>query len=248
MASNYEAAFLAHVLANPDDDTPRLVYADWLDEQGQDARAEFIRVQCALALVLPCVAEFYGCQPCRKLWPAPHEGKGNGPHCATCRDFVRLHQREQALWGSIAVGRIPQNLCEWSAGAWKWAEAVHYRRGFVEGVVCRGDAWARHGDALLTRHPVREVSLTRLPDCQVSSGPFPDGRCIANLTECPRVVGGVPHNSYLAAKMLLAQGWPAVTFHLPEPAGVPEYWVNGIGLQPGQVLTLPSGVTVTAPP
>jgi uncharacterized protein (TIGR02996 family) len=42
-------AFLRAIIANPDDDTPRLVYADWLDEYGDPARAEFIRVQCELA-------------------------------------------------------------------------------------------------------------------------------------------------------------------------------------------------------
>jgi uncharacterized protein (TIGR02996 family) len=41
--------FLAAVLADPDDDGPRLVYADWLDEQGQGERAEFIRCQVELA-------------------------------------------------------------------------------------------------------------------------------------------------------------------------------------------------------
>src|SRR5271156_723271 len=30
---------------NPDEDTPRLMYADYLDEEGFAARAEFIRVQ-----------------------------------------------------------------------------------------------------------------------------------------------------------------------------------------------------------
>jgi uncharacterized protein (TIGR02996 family) len=43
------AALLAAVRAAPADDAPRLVYADWLDEHGQPERAEFIRVQCALA-------------------------------------------------------------------------------------------------------------------------------------------------------------------------------------------------------
>src|SRR5687768_17319061 len=37
------------ILAHPDEDTPRLVYADWLDEHGQPAHAEFIRAQCRLA-------------------------------------------------------------------------------------------------------------------------------------------------------------------------------------------------------
>jgi uncharacterized protein (TIGR02996 family) len=44
-----EAALLRGVLDAPDDDAPRLVYADWLDEHGRSERAVFIRVQCALA-------------------------------------------------------------------------------------------------------------------------------------------------------------------------------------------------------
>jgi uncharacterized protein (TIGR02996 family) len=38
--------FLRQVIADPDDDAPRLVYADWLEEHGGDpARAEFIRAE-----------------------------------------------------------------------------------------------------------------------------------------------------------------------------------------------------------
>ncbi len=40
-----EAAFLAEIAANPDDNGTRQVYADWLEEQG-DPRAELIRLQC----------------------------------------------------------------------------------------------------------------------------------------------------------------------------------------------------------
>jgi uncharacterized protein (TIGR02996 family) len=43
-------AFLRAIAANPDEDTPRLAYADWLDENGSTeadrARAEFIRLSC----------------------------------------------------------------------------------------------------------------------------------------------------------------------------------------------------------
>jgi uncharacterized protein (TIGR02996 family) len=37
--------FLRAICENPEDDTVRLVYADWLDENGDPDRAEFIRVQ-----------------------------------------------------------------------------------------------------------------------------------------------------------------------------------------------------------
>jgi uncharacterized protein (TIGR02996 family) len=43
-----EDAFLQDILAHPDEDAPRLIYADWLDEHNRP-RGEFIRVQCALA-------------------------------------------------------------------------------------------------------------------------------------------------------------------------------------------------------
>jgi uncharacterized protein (TIGR02996 family) len=38
-----EAAFLAALKANPADDTTRLVYADWLDENGEPEKAAYLR-------------------------------------------------------------------------------------------------------------------------------------------------------------------------------------------------------------
>lgn len=42
-----EMDFIGEIQRRPLDDDPRLVFADWLDEQG-DARGEWIRVQCQL--------------------------------------------------------------------------------------------------------------------------------------------------------------------------------------------------------
>ena len=42
-----DAALLAAIVADPDDDTPRLVFADWLDENDRPDEAAFLRVQCA---------------------------------------------------------------------------------------------------------------------------------------------------------------------------------------------------------
>jgi uncharacterized protein (TIGR02996 family) len=41
-------AFLRAIFDAPDDDTPRLVYADFLQENGAEDRAELIRLQCEL--------------------------------------------------------------------------------------------------------------------------------------------------------------------------------------------------------
>jgi uncharacterized protein (TIGR02996 family) len=42
-------ALLDDIRRHPDDAAPRLVYADWIEENGEPERAEFIRTQCALA-------------------------------------------------------------------------------------------------------------------------------------------------------------------------------------------------------
>jgi uncharacterized protein (TIGR02996 family) len=44
-----EAGLLQAICEAPDDDTPRLIYADWLTDHGQPDRAEFIRAQIELA-------------------------------------------------------------------------------------------------------------------------------------------------------------------------------------------------------
>src|SRR5262245_48071653 len=58
-----EQALYRAILAAPHDDVPRLVYADWLDENAdrfpepqartERARAEFIRLQCEWARLTP---------------------------------------------------------------------------------------------------------------------------------------------------------------------------------------------------
>jgi uncharacterized protein (TIGR02996 family) len=48
-AAPQERAFLDDICARPEDDAPRLVYADWLDDHDQAHRTEFIRLQCQLA-------------------------------------------------------------------------------------------------------------------------------------------------------------------------------------------------------
>jgi uncharacterized protein (TIGR02996 family) len=53
MPTDPRRAFLAAIYANPDEDTHRLVFADWLDENGDPDRAEFIRAQCELSALPP---------------------------------------------------------------------------------------------------------------------------------------------------------------------------------------------------
>ncbi|MCE9560851.1 MAG: TIGR02996 domain-containing protein [Planctomycetes bacterium] len=58
-------ALLTAIRATPEEETPRLVFADWLQEHGEDARAEFIRVQASLARTTPADPDWAGLR-CRE--------------------------------------------------------------------------------------------------------------------------------------------------------------------------------------
>lgn len=53
MSGRIGEAFLEQITANVDDDATRLVFSDWLEEQGEQERAEFIRVQVQRAELPP---------------------------------------------------------------------------------------------------------------------------------------------------------------------------------------------------
>jgi uncharacterized protein (TIGR02996 family) len=128
-------ALFAAVIDRPDDDNPRLVYAECLEEQSGDlpdpdaalARAEFIRVQVELAR-LPD-------PECLHCWP------GNG-----CR-YHELRRRERKLSEGRKQGWFP-NLSggEWSWHLQHWQNPTYHigwiiSRGFVDSVTCDLRTW-----------------------------------------------------------------------------------------------------------
>ena len=174
-----EQALIATILAHPADDLPRKVYADWLDEHGFHERAEFIRVQCALAEDGLC--SLVGRKMMDGVTPTDCGG--------TC-DQCRLRERERELleanviWGlpiaSIFFGADPRAYVEYGhsgcayhhQGAtkitWAWsrgfAESIHLPlAAFLGGSCerCGGSGWARY------YHP---VEIEEVDDCPACSG------------------------------------------------------------------------------
>jgi uncharacterized protein (TIGR02996 family) len=145
--------FLRAIADHPDDDGPRLVCADWLDEQG-DPRGEFIRVQRELAgLPVP---------------PAEWTLQGNDR-------WVALRQRERALFADHADDWFRSLRALFgldvllSCADIEPADALDYRacmvirRGFVEEVTASAADWLTHADALRALTPLRRVVLTSQP-------------------------------------------------------------------------------------
>jgi uncharacterized protein (TIGR02996 family) len=96
-------AFLRTVLDHPNDDSPRLVYADWLEEQG-DPRGEFIRLQIELNRHGPMHPEYKG-------W------------MRRAAELFRNHGRE---WGRSLGGWVRR--CRFRRGFAEtvWVEWEHY--------------------------------------------------------------------------------------------------------------------------
>jgi uncharacterized protein (TIGR02996 family) len=79
-----EEAFLEAILAEPRDDVPRLVFADWLEEQG-DPRGEWLRVVTRLDLLSQQDPTEMGPRCC-----GCERSVGGGGDSASCEVLSRL--------------------------------------------------------------------------------------------------------------------------------------------------------------
>ena len=192
--SSDEQALLAAVCAAPDDDLPRLVYADWLDEHGEPERAEFIRIGCELAR-MPELIDVE--QSCTELeWAAihPHHPKytyeltdpknrvgvmrfkAMNPALGALRERERELLRQGGNWLMWAGAVLSRWRCGnlWPTDASDMSR-IEFRRGFVEVVTCPAADWLAHADAILQAQPVRKVRLTTDPGFDRLLVGFTDG-------------------------------------------------------------------------
>lgn len=88
-----EKQAIREICENPFDDAPRLIYADWLNEQGRNERSEFIRVQIKLERTdLTCQQIFISCREFLDLEKMKELG------CSRCKEFANLKLREKELF------------------------------------------------------------------------------------------------------------------------------------------------------
>jgi uncharacterized protein (TIGR02996 family) len=110
--------FLSAVLAEPEDDAPRLAYADWMDKHGQPERAEFIRLQMERALrpylesVTPSARETALLSAHRREWLGPLP--------------EWLHERFEFHRGFPERARYVEmaDFLRWDASIWEFAPVI----------------------------------------------------------------------------------------------------------------------------
>ncbi len=149
-------AFVFAVVSNPDDDTARLVAADFLEECGDPDRATFIRLQVELARQEAMgEGKSLNADELRKKERAFLGPLSMFPSfwaAEECPELVRVSFRERN--GGSPLGDVQVT----GAGRLTW------RRGFIESVSCDAATWFRHGLAVRKRQPIRHVSLEACDD------------------------------------------------------------------------------------
>ena len=137
-------SLLKAVLEKPDDDAPRLAYADWCEKQTDEivrARGEFIR----LDIELPKLN--YG------NWQ-PGEDSDQSARVRLNGNWITKSGRWYELikqYGSIWASPFKSMAAEWE-----------FNRGFVAGVKLSAQSFLENGRRLIDAAPIKLISLTEV--------------------------------------------------------------------------------------
>jgi uncharacterized protein (TIGR02996 family) len=169
------APLLAAIASAPDDDLPRLVYADWLDEHGDPDRAEFIRLQIHTARVGPLdptwapakLREYDLFKANEAKWRTPTAGDEG----RMLMDRWRRGFPAAVMLGDVARGRLTSG--EWANGMYDWSADPNQRYdpwpgGPVREVSFSG--WHDGCDALLWHDKLRPVRVLSLKEWYAGVG------------------------------------------------------------------------------
>ena len=163
-------ALLAAVLASPNDDDPRLVYADWLLERG-DPRGEFIQIQCALGRPLVGASGL-------ALRHHPGEKRPLTREELAVREKSLL-KKHQKTW----ILPIRPWIRPWIR-TWQWA------RGFVDAVVADGKKFIERLRAIVAATPLERSTLTGLTSVHLKElAAVPELRSVRELVLTQQRIG-----------------------------------------------------------
>jgi uncharacterized protein (TIGR02996 family) len=137
------APFLLEIHATPDDDAPRLVYADWLSERG-DPRGEFIQLQCRLV---------------RAIYGARGYVRTPDPESSKLANIVELEAREAALY--------KKHQKEWMASIRTGVREWQWRRGFVDAITA-GPQFFKIAETAFHEHVIDDLTFEGLTEADLN--------------------------------------------------------------------------------
>jgi len=139
---NSHEAFMQTICANPDDDAPRLVYADWLEENGYELYAEFIRVQIELTRT-GHQGKTYLLSPSIPMFVAERD--------ALDPRIIALLERQEELTKKYAAWRrLPPN--------WPSLQG-NYERGLLYWWWGSANQFMKYGEEIWAYGPVRKLFI-----------------------------------------------------------------------------------------
>lgn len=145
-----EKQALRDICENPFDDAPRLIYCDWLEEQGRNERTEFIRVQIKLERTdFTCKQIFISCCEFMDLEKMKDLG------CQQCKEFARLKLREGELW---RIGKSNNWFQLYAQGVYGGMVS----RGFVNKTKADFKNWRHRGKSICRYNPIEKVMIPGL--------------------------------------------------------------------------------------
>lgn len=222
-------ALLDAIRRNREDDTPRLIYADYLDgevDPPEPEWAELIRVQCELTKCGPY--PFTVCHA-SELAPNDHPWKrGGAPRikskepCGWCPVCSLKRRESELLLRDPIANTFGDPMKNWENPGF----CCHWSKGFVKGMNCSWDWWSAHAAAILPEHPgLERVTLTTPPEVEHLVGAAP-GEYAYRLKGQTFVIAGPASLNYdgIGKTLILGEwggdpkegGW-GVTFDLPRP-------------------------------
>jgi uncharacterized protein (TIGR02996 family) len=136
-----DEAFIQAIREQPDDDAPRLIYADWLEEHGQLDRAEFIRACCEAARL-------------------PRSDPRRMPLWRRARQLLECHWEEWAGPLRRAVGLRWDRLGnQWLKPGFHGEALNYFQRGFVEQLCAEAFTVIARPNAFAALAPLRHLGL-----------------------------------------------------------------------------------------
>ncbi len=162
--------FLRAICEHPDDDAPRLVFSDWLDERGEGELAEFIRLSCTYARSWNQRVK----KRLRKQMSSLY-----GRHAVYFRDAYR--DTSWSPWHALADDKsiIVETAwaCYVNGDGRNYFEdttipTLRIDRGFVDTVGMTMADFLRDAESRFRRWPIRQVAIDGLRPYQTPFGQF----------------------------------------------------------------------------